>query len=166
MGKDRFLEHKIERLLGMFPVVALIGARQCGKSTLVRQLLPDWTYYDLESPDDYQLISNDPVTFFALNTEQVIIDEAQQYPELFQVLRGVIDADRSKKGRFLLTGSSSPHIVKGITESLAGRIATVEMWPSKQGEFHDREFPRLYQTLTSGSTRTHSSFQSNRCRYF
>ena len=57
----------------------------------------------------------------------MIIDEAQQYPELFRVLRGVIDANRKVKGRFLLTGASSPEIVKGITESLAGRIATVEI---------------------------------------
>lgn len=60
----------------------------------------------------------------------MIIDELQ-YPDLFRVLRSVIDSNRQLKGRFLLTGSSSPDIVKGITESLAGRIATVEMWPFK-----------------------------------
>lgn len=117
----------------MFPVITLIGPRQCGKSTLVRQLHPDWKYYDLESPDDYQLITDDPVSFFSINSGRVIIDEAQQYPELFKVLRGVIDSDRSTKGGFLLTGSSSPDIVKGITESLAGRNATVEMAPFKGG---------------------------------
>ncbi len=131
----------------MFPVVALVGSRQCGKSTLVKQLRPSWKYYDLESPDDYQLISSDPVTFFAMNSDGVIIDEAQQYPEVFKVLRGIIDSDRKKKGRFLLTGSSSPHIVKGITESLAGRIATVEMWPFKQGEFHEKELSALYRMM-------------------
>lgn len=131
----------------MFPVVALIGARQCGKSTLVKQLRPDWKYYDLESPDDYQLISSDPVTFFAMEPGGVIIDEAQQFPELFAVLRGVIDNDRKRKGRFLLTGSSSPDIVKGITESLAGRIAMIEMWPFKQGEFYGKEVSKLYNMM-------------------
>ncbi|MFH1217690.1 MAG: ATP-binding protein [Pseudomonadota bacterium] len=152
MDKKRYLSSKIDRLLSMFPVVALIGARQCGKSTLTQQLRPDWKYYDLESPDDYQLISNDPVTFFAMNSDGVIIDEAQQYPEIFKVLRGVVDADRKKKGRFLLTGSSSPHIVKGITESLAGRIATVEMWPFKQGEFYEKDFSTFYRMIADGTT--------------
>jgi len=134
--KTRYLETKINLLLAMFPLVAVIGPRQCGKSTLVKKIRPDWKYYDLESPDDYQLISSDPVAFFNTHEGNIIINEAQQYPELFKVLRGVIDADRKTKGRFLLTGSSSPHIVKGITESLAGRIAALEMSPFKQGEFY------------------------------
>lgn len=147
MGNYRYLEKKIGQLLELFPVVAVIGARQCGKSTLVKRLCPDWQYYDLENPNDYQLITADPVAFFSLNQGQVIIDEAQQYPDIFKVLRGVIDADRKVKGRFLLTGSSSPEIVKGITESLAGRIATVEMWPFKQGEFNNTDVSSLYDLL-------------------
>ncbi len=147
MGKARIIEGKINHLLEMFPVVAVVGPRQCGKSTLVRQMRPEWRYYDLESPDDYQLISSDPVAFFALNSAGVIIDEAQQYPELFQILRGVIDQDRQKKGRFILTGSSSPEIAKGISESLAGRIVTVEMWPFKQCEYYEKRIPDIYHLL-------------------
>jgi len=143
----------------MFPVVAVIGPRQCGKSTLVRQLHPDWKYYDLESPDDYQLITEDPVAFFSINSGQVIIDEAQQYPDLFKVLRGVIDSDRSTKGRFLLTGSSSPDIEKGITESLAGRIATTEMAPFKQGEFYDKPLPAMYEMLLDENTKAEDFLQ-------
>jgi len=150
MDKKRHIFNKVSQLLTMFPVVAVIGSRQCGKSTLVKQLKPDWKYYDLESPDDYQLITNDPIAFFTLNSHNVIIDEAQQYPEIFQVLRGVIDSDRKTKGRFILTGSSSPHIVKGITESLAGRIATVEMWPFKQTEQYDVALPDLYPKIVNG----------------
>jgi uncharacterized protein len=148
MDKKRDLEDKINRLLEMFPVVAVIGPRQCGKSTLVKRLRPDWQYYDLESPDDYQLISGDPKGFLDLHPDRVIIDEAQQYPELFKVLRGVVDADRGSKGRFLLTGSSSPEIVKGITESLAGRIFTVELWPFKQNEFRSVPLPPFYAVVT------------------
>ena len=150
MDKKRHIAPKIDQLLSMFPAVAVIGPRQCGKSTLVKQLRPDWKYYDLESPDDYQLITNDPIAFFTLNTDNVIIDEAQQYPDLFRVLRGVIDSNRKLKGRFLLTGSSSPDIVKGITESLAGRIATVEMWPFKQTEHFNQPLPSLYELIASG----------------
>lgn len=152
MVKKRNLEDKINRLLTMFPAVAVIGPRQCGKSTIVSQLRPDWKYYDLESPDDYQLISSDPVAFLSLNPDRVIIDEAQQYPELFNVLRGIIDARRQQKGRFLLTGSSSPEIVKGITESLAGRIATVELSPFTQNEFYERPPSRLYEKIINETT--------------
>ncbi len=150
MDKIRHIAAKAEKLLGMFPVVAIIGSRQCGKSTLVKQLRPDWKYYDLESPDDYQLISSDPLAFFLMNSGNVIIDEAQQFPEIYQVLRGVIDADRKAKGRFLLTGSSSPDIVKGITESLAGRIATIEMSPFKQSELFDKPLSECYSLITEG----------------
>jgi hypothetical protein len=145
---------KINRLLEMFPVVAVIGPRQCGKSTLVRSLRPDWRYYDLESPDDFQLISSDPGAFFAMHPDGIIIDEAQQYPELFKVLRGVIDSNRKQKGRFLLTGSSSPDIVRGITESLAGRIATTELWPFKQSELHEKPLPGIYELLVDGASQT------------
>ncbi len=131
----------------MFPVVAVIGPRQCGKSTLVRRLQPRWKYYDLESPDDYQLISSDPVAFFSINQKNIIINEAQQYPTLFSTLRGVVDTDRQKKGRFLLTGSSSPEIIKGMSESLAGRIASIELWPFKQNEFYETPLPVLYKML-------------------
>ena len=159
MDKNRLISDKVNRLLDMFPVVAVIGPRQCGKSTLVQQLHPDWKYYDLESPDDYQLITGDPVAFFSINSGQVIIDEAQQYPDLFKVLRGVIDSDRSIKGRFLLTGSSSPDIVKGITESLAGRIATIEMAPFKQGEFYDKPLSAMYEMLLDENTKAEDFLQ-------
>lgn len=152
MDKKRFLAHKIEKLMGMFPVVAVIGARQCGKSTLVKALYPDWKYYDLERPDDYQLISSDPLGFFSRQREKTIIDEAQQFPELFKILRGVIDQDRKACGRFLLTGSSSPEIVRGLSESLAGRIATIELWPFKMAELNEQPLPSLYDLLIDNTT--------------
>ena len=151
-GKKRMLAEKIEALLQMFPVVAIIGSRQCGKSTLVQTLLPDWKYYDLERPDDFQLISSDPLGFFNRQRDRVIIDEAQQFPELFQVLRSVIDQDRNTTGRFVLTGSSSPDIVRGLSESLAGRIATVELWPFKMAEFYEKPLPSIYNLLTDSET--------------
>lgn len=153
MDKERILEKKINRLLKMFPAVAVIGPRQCGKSTIVRRLRPHWKYYDLESPDDYQLVSSDSVAFFGINHEKIIIDEAQQYPDIFKTLRGVIDGARKKKGRFLLTGSSSPEIVREITESLAGRIATVELWPFKQNEFYENPLPAIYEMIVDGQIR-------------
>ena len=87
-----------------------------------------------------------------MNHENIIIDEAQQYPEIFKVLRGVIDADRKIKGRFLITGSSSPDIVKGLTESLAGRIATIEMWPFKCAEYYETPLSKFYEILSNTTT--------------
>ncbi|MCF6317906.1 MAG: ATP-binding protein [Proteobacteria bacterium] len=145
--KNRFLANKILTLMDMFSSVALVGPRQCGKSTLAKTLFPDWRYYDLERPDDYQLITSDPLGFFSRHSNHVIIDEAQQYPQLFNILRSVIDSDRKVKGRFLLTGSSSPEIVKGLSESLAGRVATVEMWPFKMSEFYQQKLPSIYEKL-------------------
>jgi len=146
--KNRFLATKVKQLLNFFPAVAVIGSRQCGKSTLVKTIAPDWKYYDLDRPDDFQLITSDPLGFFSRQKSRVIIDEAQQFPELFQVLRSIIDQDRQQTGRFLLTGSSSPEIVKGLSESLAGRIATVELWPFKMTEFYDQPLPSIYPLLT------------------
>lgn len=156
--KKRLIEQKINKLLEMFPVVAIVGPRQCGKSTLVQALRPDWRYYDLERPDDYQLITGDPLGFFSRQTKNTIIDEAQQFPDLFKVLRGVIDQDRKAAGRFLLTGSSSPEIVKGLTESLAGRVATLELWPFKAVEFYDKPLPPIYNLLTQAHPDLNSFF--------
>ncbi len=147
--KNRLLGQKADQLLEMFPAVAIVGPRQCGKSTLVQALRPDWNYYDLERPDDYQLISSDPLGFFERRKGNTIIDEAQQFPELFQVLRNAIDRDRGMAGRYLLTGSSSPDIVRGLSESLAGRIATVELWPFKTVEFYEKPLPDIYRLITS-----------------
>ncbi|MCC6221549.1 MAG: ATP-binding protein [Deltaproteobacteria bacterium] len=151
MGKKRYLQDKFNALLAMFPVVAVIGPRQSGKSTFVRAVQPNFKYYDLESPDDYQLLSSDPLRFFELNHKEVIIDEAQQYPELFKVLRGVIDNKRSDKGRFILTGSSSPEIVSGLTESLAGRVATIEMAPFKAAEYFEVSISPFFERVVAKS---------------
>ncbi|MDO8953476.1 MAG: AAA family ATPase [Gammaproteobacteria bacterium] len=132
-------------MLNHFPVVAILGARQCGKTTLSKQVSPDWHYIDLENPNDYDRIKYDPVFFFSQYPKNVIIDEAQLYPELFQVLRGVIDQDRQKKGRFILTGSSSPDLLTQISESLAGRIALVELGTLKVNEYAQQPLSKFYQ---------------------
>ncbi len=137
---------KIEELLANFPVVAILGPRQCGKTTLARSLRPNWRYMDLERPSDFAELS-DPENFFANYSKEVIFDEAQRSPLLFQVLRGVIDAKREQVGRFILTGSSSPELLKNISESLAGRIAIVELSTLKVNEYAQEELSPIYQIL-------------------
>ena len=144
---DRNYSEKIERCLEYFPVVVLLGSRQCGKTTLAKMVRPEWHYIDLEKGSDLDLLIRDFDFFFEQHPDQLIIDEAQASPELFKELRGVIDADRSRKGRFILTGSSSPELSKQISESLAGRVAIIEIGTLKMNERMKVPLPGIYSML-------------------
>jgi predicted AAA+ superfamily ATPase len=124
----RSLNQQIESFLRIFPCVAVIGSRQCGKTTVVQQGR-DWSYFDLEKRQDYEQIAEDPGLFLSLYSENLIIDEAQILPELFPALRVAIDDKRNQKGRYIITGSSSPELLTGISESLAGRIGVTHLSP-------------------------------------
>ncbi len=115
--------------------VALLGARQVGKTTLARKIAEqfeeDAVCLDLENPDDRQRL-DDPVRFFNANSERlVVLDEIQKMPNIFEVLRGQIDAQRrsGSKGRFLILGSASIDLLQQSSESLAGRISFIELGP-------------------------------------
>ena len=113
-----------------FPVVAILGARQVGKTTLARAAFPDLAYVDLEDPRTAARFRDDPR--FALDDAGgpgLILDEAQAVASLFAALRGAVDARRQANGRFVLLGSAQPGLVRGIAESLAGRVAIVELDP-------------------------------------
>ena len=126
---DRHASDRFRRLLRSFPCVLVVGPRQCGKSTFVRHMLPRWTHIDLERPSDLQQIEFDPEGFFAAHPQHVVLDEAQRLPELHALLRYVIDAQPGKKGRFVLLGSASPQLMRGVSESLAGRVGILELTP-------------------------------------
>ena len=145
----RNLERKINNLLDFFPLVVIIGTRQCGKTSLSKVLRPDWKYYDLEKAEHYDLISRDVSFFFKENHEKIIFDEAQLYPDLFKELRGVIDSDRKKNNRFILTGSSSPELLKSISESLAGRVGIVELATFKSNEVYETPLSSFYKIFTN-----------------
>ena len=161
-GKQRFfmiirrnLEDKLKKYLRLFPVVAILGARQTGKTTLSKLCCPEWKYFDLENGDDFDFITKDFAFFLSRYPENVIIDEAQRSPQLFRELRGIIDKQRTQSGRFILTGSSSPDLVKVLSESLAGRIAIIEIGTLKTNEIHSLPLSPLYSILNSMAANEH-----------
>ena len=134
--KKRSVKSSVEFLLGHFPAVVILGARQVGKSTLTQELLPDATFFDLERDSDYQRINDDPALLLQETNRPIVFDEAQLSPALFRALRVAIDDNRDQPGQFLLSGSSSPELLKNISETLAGRIAIVELDPFDWHEIH------------------------------
>ena len=156
--QKRNLETKIKELLVYFPVVIILGVRQCGKTTLAKMLRPDWQYFDLERSRDFDFVTRDFEFFIKEHPYSVIIDEAQKYPALFQELRSVVDRDRKHKNRFLLTGSSSLDLIKNVSESLAGRVGLVELGTFKANETYALGLPNFYKVLNKDLNHTTIDF--------
>ena len=147
--------------LSEVPVIALLGARQVGKTTLARQAVSTWpgpsTVFDLEIPADRQALGAVPELLLRDSQGLVVIDEVQRMPELFEVFRPISD-DASRKAVFLLLGSASLDFVKGISETLAGRIRFIDVnglsLPEVGQQNQDRlwlrgGFPRAYLATTT-----------------
>jgi uncharacterized protein len=126
---ERAYASLLQEYLSYFPCVAVLGPRQCGKTTLLHTLGDNWQFFDLERMSDHQVVARDPDLFFRLHPQHIGIDEAQLLPELFSALRVAIDQEREQTGRFVITGSSSPALLRAVSESLAGRIGIIEMAP-------------------------------------
>lgn len=128
---ERSLLPTVTRSLAIFPAVALLGPRQCGKTTLAKSIAAQYSnnlYLDLERPSDLGKLA-DAELFLSRNADRLIVlDEVQRKPELFTVLRSLIDVKRNA-GRFLLLGSASPQLLQQTSESLAGRIIFHELAP-------------------------------------
>jgi predicted AAA+ superfamily ATPase len=139
--KRRLAARLVRERLAANPAAALLGARQSGKTTLAKSL--GGAYYDVEQPPErvrLDLEWEDVVRARAL----VVIDEAQDWPALFPRLRAAIDADRGRNGRFLLLGSVSPALARQVSESLAGRLALVELSPLLLSELGAPRGPELW----------------------
>jgi len=127
----RALAGEVEARLGQFPVVAILGPRQCGKSTLAKRIIgtrADAVYLDLEIPSNLNRL-NDAEAFLRANNDNLVcIDEVQRRPELFPVVRGICDIT-GRSGQILVLGSASPELLRQTAESLAGRIAYLDLTP-------------------------------------
>jgi predicted AAA+ superfamily ATPase len=143
----RHYDMVLRRLLRGFPSVTILGPRQCGKTTFIQQVLPEWTYLDLERPSDASPLAADPEARLQQLGDRIIFDEVQRIPELFPVLRSVIDRHRMRKGRFVLLGSAAPSLVRQISESLAGRTAFLDLSPFRWDEVAGRRDSRGLATL-------------------
>ena len=129
----------LKKYLDSFPVVAVLGPRQCGKSTLAREFIKnnaEWIYLDLERPSDIQKIRDPEYYFNSLGSKRLCIDEVQLRPHLFPVLRSVIDT-RRENGCFLILGSASPELLRQGSETLAGRISFIELTPFTLNEIQE-----------------------------
>jgi len=133
---QRTAGEKLKQLAIGFPAVAVIGPRQSGKTTLVRDIFPDIPYTLLEDPDTRRFAEEDPRTFLLQYTKTgAIIDEAQHVPQLFSYLQGIID-NKDTTGRFILTGSQNFLLMEKISQSLAGRIGILKLLPLSMDELH------------------------------
>ncbi|MBI3333675.1 MAG: ATP-binding protein [Candidatus Omnitrophica bacterium] len=122
----RLIGNLIRKKLGLSPAVALLGPRQAGKTTLAKTFSK--TYFDLEQSEErlkLDLAWNDLLAA----KELIVLDEVQAWPEILPRIRGAIDAHRKRQGRFLLTGSVAPGLMRGVSESLAGRLSICELAP-------------------------------------
>jgi len=140
----RTAEKTLLRLAKGFPVVALTGPRQSGKTTLARQTFPSKPYLSLEDPDVRALAESDPRGLLAAFRDGAILDEAQRAPQLFSYLQTKVD-EQVIPGMFVLTGSQQFGLLSGITQSLAGRVGLVHLLPFSAGELSSAG--RLPETL-------------------
>ncbi len=126
-------EQTIRTLLRGFPIVTLTGPRQSGKTTLAKAVFSDRSYVSLEDPDIRQSAQDDPRSFLERFPDGAVLDEIQRCPELLSYLQTIVDADQ-RMGLFILTGSQQFGLMSGITQSLAGRSAFVELLPFSVSE--------------------------------
>jgi uncharacterized protein len=111
-----------------YPILALTGPRQSGKTTLLRELFPDYTYLSLENPDIRLFAEKDPNAFLKQYPSYCIFDEVQRVPALFSYLQTLVD-EQKIMGQFILSGSQNFHLMRNITQSLAGRVALFKLFP-------------------------------------
>ncbi|MBI4881849.1 MAG: ATP-binding protein [Planctomycetes bacterium] len=141
---ERSLASHVARLRCGYPAVSITGPRQSGKTTFARETFSDLPCVNLESPLERAEVADDPLGFLARFPEGAILDEVQNVPDLLSFLQVRIDEDQ-KMGRWILTGSRQMELTRGVTQSLAGRVALLDLLPFSLAELADA--PRRPSTL-------------------
>ncbi len=169
----RHIEPEFLQLLGEYPIVTILGPRQAGKTTLARQLLPDYAYVNLEHPETRAFAQDDPKAFLAQYPGKVIFDEIQRLPQLLSYLQVAVDNQR-ENGRYVLTGSHQLALREAIAQSLAGRTAILHLLPFSIAELVDNNLgfanaedylyqgflPRIYDQQQRPSTAYANYYQT------
>ncbi|MCG5548790.1 ATP-binding protein [Halorhodospira halochloris] len=148
----RRAQSTLKQLASSFPVAAVTGPRQSGKSTLVRALFADHPYISLEEPDQREFATEDPRGFLAQYPQGAILDEVQRCPELFSYLQGRVDQS-GRLGEWILTGSQQFGMVSAVTQSLAGRVGMLTLLPFARDELQAaQQLPEhIHEVLWRGS---------------
>ncbi len=173
MWVTRQIEPLLRRRVGQRPVVVLTGARQAGKTSLVRRTFPKLEYVSLDLPSEAEQAEHDPGSFLARHKPPLIVDEVQYAPKLFRHVKVEVDRHRSVNGQFILTGSQKLVLMKGVSESLAGRADALELetlsWKEVHAAFPDLVlpdflarggFPELYEKPDLDAPGFHRSYLS------
>jgi len=137
MWIPRLLEVELKRRANERPVLVVSGARQTGKTSLVRRVFSDHSYVSLDLPSAAELAERDPELFLRDFPAPLLVDEVQYAPGLFRHLKRVVDEDRDAMGRFVLTGSQPFTLMQGVAESLAGRVAVMKLGGLSMTELQD-----------------------------
>ena len=148
----RNIESKLQQMSTKFPVIAITGPRQSGKTTLCKKLFKTYRYVTLENPDTKQFAQEDPKGFLAEYNDKVIIDEVQNVPELFSYIQGIVD-DSGKTGQFILTGSQNFLLLEKISQTLAGRIYIHHLLPFSYTELKSKKTDQYYHIFNGGYPR-------------
>jgi hypothetical protein len=132
----RHLQPELQTQLSEYPIVTILGPRQSGKTTLVKAVLPDYQYVNLENPETRQFATDDPKAFLKQYSERTIFDEIQRAPHLLSYLQEIVDQNKVN-GRFVLTGSHQLLLREAVTQSLAGRTGILHLLPLSIAELHE-----------------------------
>ncbi len=146
---ERHVGTTVKRLAKGYPAIVITGPRQSGKTTLARALFPRHPYVSLEEPDTRMLATDDPRRFLEKYGNGAVLHEVQRCPDLLSYLQGVIDAHPAM-GRFVLTGSQQLGLMSRVTQSLAGRVALVQLLPFAADEVYRDRYPTLDAALHRG----------------
>lgn len=147
----RDIREELVRSAAEYPVATILGPRQSGKTTLARMTFPDKPYFSLEDPDLRMAAEADPRGFLGQMEGGGILDEVQRLPALLSYIQGIVDRS-NKRGQFILTGSHQPQLHEAISQSLAGRIAILTLWPFSLHELrHYGSMQEPFNLIVSGS---------------
>lgn len=141
----REIQEKLIQLSGQFPVVAVVGPRQSGKTTLVKMTFKDKSFQNLEEPDTRLFAQNDPRSFLSSSKSGLIIDEAQRVPDLFSYIQSIVDENKAP-GSFIITGSHNFLMQEKISQTLAGRVAILTLLPFSIDEIRSEDSVEDFST--------------------